>query len=209
MTSGFSRYVDERILDPRVAPDEETTANAGASGSVANAGSGGTAEDAGSGGSAAVPAGELVEQVRDEALRLLAQVPYPPTSIRIRVGQISLELEWQPPASGPASEIALSPGAVVLDGQGPTASSPPEPVGHPVRAPSVGVFYESPSPGDPAFVDVGDTVTAGQQVGIVEVMKLMIPVETDRSGVVVAVLKRNGDSVEYDEPLITITPIEG
>jgi acetyl-CoA carboxylase biotin carboxyl carrier protein len=101
----------------------------------------------------------------------------------------------------------------VLGVPGPAAASPesapPEPAGHAVRAPSVGVFYQSPSPGDPVFVDVGDTVTAGQQVGIVEVMKLMIPVEADRSGVVVAVLKENGDSVEYDEPLLTITPDEG
>jgi acetyl-CoA carboxylase biotin carboxyl carrier protein len=70
----------------------------------------------------------------------------------------------------------------------------------------VGVFYHAREPGAEPFVTVGSVVAAGQQVGIVEAMKLMIPVEASRGGRVTAILKANGEPVEYDEPLFAVQP---
>jgi acetyl-CoA carboxylase biotin carboxyl carrier protein len=69
----------------------------------------------------------------------------------------------------------------------------------------VGTFHHAPEPGAAAFVSVGDLVAKGQPVGIVEAMKLMLPVEADRSGRVVAMLVENGMSVEFGERLIVIS----
>jgi len=75
-----------------------------------------------------------------------------------------------------------------------------------ITAPAVGVFYAAPEPGAAPFVRAGDVVIVGQQVAIVETMKLMIPVEADRVGRVAEVLKQNGEAVEYAEPLFTLAP---
>ncbi|MET9751303.1 biotin/lipoyl-containing protein [Streptomyces syringium] len=75
-----------------------------------------------------------------------------------------------------------------------------------MRAPSVGTFYSAPKPGAEPFVKVGDVITKGAQIAIVEVMKLMIPVEADVTGKVERTLKSDGDPVEYDEPLFHIVP---
>ena len=161
-------------------------------------------------------AAELLRTVRDDAMGFLSAVPYPPRALRVRVGEVSLEVEWQQPVrvaddGGAPAPVAVAAAAAVVPAQAtqPAAAAPAEPVGHAVKAPSVGVFYRSPSPGEPSFVEVGDTVRAGQQIGIVEVMKLMIPVEADRAGTVREVLKENGASVEYDEPLIRLAPDAG
>ncbi|MEV6060326.1 acetyl-CoA carboxylase biotin carboxyl carrier protein subunit [Nocardia asteroides] len=71
-----------------------------------------------------------------------------------------------------------------------------------LTAETVGVFYRSPEPGAAPFVSVGDPVRAGQQVGIIEAMKLMIPVTATREGVVAELLVDNGDAVEHGQPLI-------
>jgi Biotin carboxyl carrier protein len=73
----------------------------------------------------------------------------------------------------------------------------------------VGVFHRSPEPGAPPFVDVGDTVVPGQQVAIVEAMKLMIPVKADTDGVVEQVLKESGEHVQYGERLFAVVPPDG
>ncbi|GAA5069189.1 acetyl-CoA carboxylase biotin carboxyl carrier protein [Thermocatellispora tengchongensis] len=78
-----------------------------------------------------------------------------------------------------------------------------------IGAPTVGVFYRAPEPGAEPFVAVGDTVAAGQQVGIVEAMKLMIPVQAERAGRVVEVLVEDATQVEYGEPLIAYVPVGG
>ncbi|MDD4371982.1 MAG: acetyl-CoA carboxylase biotin carboxyl carrier protein [Anaerostipes sp.] len=80
----------------------------------------------------------------------------------------------------------------------------PELEGTPVVAPLVGTFYESPSEGADPFVKVGDKVEAGQVIGIVEAMKLMNEVESEVSGTVVAVVAKNGEMVEYGQPLILV-----
>ncbi|QEY18546.1 acetyl-CoA carboxylase biotin carboxyl carrier protein [Cellvibrio sp. KY-GH-1] len=80
-----------------------------------------------------------------------------------------------------------------------TASS-----GHVVRSPMVGTFYRSPSPGSPAFVEVGKSVKVGDVICIIEAMKMMNQIEADKSGVIEAILVEEGNPVEFDQPLVTI-----
>ena len=80
----------------------------------------------------------------------------------------------------------------------------PAPEGHVVKSPMVGTFYRSASPGSKSFAEVGDTVKAGQTVCIIEAMKLMNEIETDKDGVIKAILNENGQPVEYGEPLFVI-----
>ncbi len=75
---------------------------------------------------------------------------------------------------------------------------------HTVKSPIVGTFYESPSPGAPPFLKVGDTVTQGQVLCIVEAMKLMNEIEADASGEIVKRMVQNGQPVEYGQPLFAI-----
>lgn len=81
---------------------------------------------------------------------------------------------------------------------------PPEPEGHVVRSPMVGTFYRSPSPGAKSFVEVGQTVSAGDTLCIIEAMKLLNEIEADQGGVIKAILIENGQPVEYGEPLFVI-----
>ena len=73
-----------------------------------------------------------------------------------------------------------------------------------VKSPMVGTFYRSPSPEAPSFVEVGQSVRAGDVLFIVEAMKMMNQIEADRAGTVTAIHAENGEPVEFDQPLITI-----
>jgi acetyl-CoA carboxylase biotin carboxyl carrier protein len=75
---------------------------------------------------------------------------------------------------------------------------------HIVKSPMVGTFYGSPSPGASSFVNIGDTIEAGQVICIVEAMKLMNEIESDASGEIVKQLVTNGQPVEYGQPLYAI-----
>lgn len=83
-------------------------------------------------------------------------------------------------------------------------AAPPEPEGHAVKSPMVGTFYRTPSPGAKAFVEVGQSVNAGDTLCIIEAMKLLNEIEADRGGVIKAILVENGQPVEYGEPLFII-----
>ncbi len=76
-----------------------------------------------------------------------------------------------------------------------------------IRSPIVGVFYTSPAPGAPPFVEAGDTVTAGETVCIVEAMKLMNEIQAETSCKILKVLVSNRDNVQADEPLFLALPI--
>ena len=73
-----------------------------------------------------------------------------------------------------------------------------------LTSPMVGTFYGAPKPGDPAFVNVGDTVSAGDVLCIVEAMKIFNQIEADRAGKIVEIKKETGDPVEYGETLFII-----
>ena len=112
-----------------------------------------------------------------------------------------------------ASPVA-GPEAVASQSAAPPPSKPPvvaaeaapEEGLHIVKSPIVGTFYESPSPGSPPFVKVGDTVEAGQILCIVEAMKLMNEIEADASGEIVKKLANNGQPIEYGQELFVIRP---
>ena len=86
----------------------------------------------------------------------------------------------------------------------PTPAEDSEPEGHVVRSPMVGTFYRASAPGAKDFVEVGQNITAGDTVCIIEAMKLLNEIESDQSGVIKAILVENGQPVEYGEPLFVI-----
>ena len=79
-----------------------------------------------------------------------------------------------------------------------------EPEGHVVRSPMVGTFYRASAPGAKDFVEVGQSISAGDTVCIIEAMKLLNEIESDQGGVIKAILVENGQPVEYGEPLFVI-----
>ena len=78
------------------------------------------------------------------------------------------------------------------------------PEGHAVRAPMVGIFYEAPAPGRPPFVELGKSVRAGDVLCVIEAMKIMNQIEADVAGTISKVLVKNGEPVEYGQPLFII-----
>jgi acetyl-CoA carboxylase biotin carboxyl carrier protein len=118
-----------------------------------------------------------------------------------------VEIQWPERTK---TEMIADP-AVAISGGTTVGSLPPGPdhngsgKGFCILAPSVGTFYHSPEPGAATFVQVGEELEAGKQVGILEVMKMMTPVVADRPGRVVEFLIPDGTPVEYGSPLIACT----
>jgi acetyl-CoA carboxylase biotin carboxyl carrier protein len=102
----------------------------------------------------------------------------------------------QPGTPASAAAAATSPAVAA-----PAAALDPERV---VTAPMVGTFYASPAPGSKAFVDVGSEVKPGDVLCIIEAMKMMNQIESDKAGRIVSVLVKNGDPVEFGQPLFVI-----
>ncbi len=86
----------------------------------------------------------------------------------------------------------------------PVAATLPLVVSHHVKSPMVGTFYRSASPGDKSFVEIGDSIKAGQTVCIIEAMKILNEIESDKSGVVTQIHCENGQAVEYGQSLFSI-----
>jgi acetyl-CoA carboxylase biotin carboxyl carrier protein len=130
-----------------------------------------------------------------QVVRLSGAGPVP-SRMRIQMGDVLVELEWP---AGPVARGAAPPGAAAEP-----VVAPPNPDSLEVRAPTVGTFYQAPEPGAPPFVRVGDRVQAGQQVGILEAMKLMNAIVATEPGTVTEMLVQDGTPVEYDQPLIAL-----
>ena len=122
-----------------------------------------------------------------------------------------------PVAIPAAPHIAIpTPMAAAPHPSAPVAAAAPPPPAAPaaedesswliVKSPIVGTFYECPSPGAPPFVKVGDTVSVGQVLCIVEAMKLMNEIESDHAGTVVKCYVTNGQPVEYGQKLFAVKP---
>ncbi len=111
-------------------------------------------------------------------------------------GMVQAPVYAQP---APAPQSAPAPAPVAAP-----PAAPAEPEGHVVKAPMVGTFYRSSTPGAKAFVELGQTVSAGDTLCIIEAMKLMNEIEADASGTIKAILVENGQPVEYGQPLFVI-----
>ena len=96
-----------------------------------------------------------------------------------------------PTPAAHASESAAKPGKETPDG-------------HALRSPMVGTFYASPNPDAAPYVKVGQTIKAGDTIGIIEAMKMFNPIEADVSGTVLAIKCESGQPVEFDQPLFVI-----
>jgi len=127
--------------------------------------------------------------------------------IEITEGEEKVRISRQ--SSAPAQMIMAAPGVQPLVAGGP-ASTPvaaapaPQPTGHTLKSPMVGTFYRAPSPGSPPFVEIGQAVSKGQTLCIIEAMKLLNEIESDVAGTVKAILVENGQPVEYGQPLFLI-----
>ena len=110
------------------------------------------------------------------------------------------------PAAAPVVSVAQAPAGAPPSVVPPAPAEPaqPEEPLHIVHSPIVGTYYESPSPGSPPFVKVGDTVEAGQVLCIVEAMKLMNEIEADVAGEIVKKMANNGQPIEYGQELFAI-----
>jgi len=109
-------------------------------------------------------------------------------------------------AAGPAmGAAAAAPTAAAALAGGPApASAPAHSPDQVVTAPMVGTFYAAPAPGAKAFVEIGSEVKPGDTLCIIEAMKMMNQIESDKAGRVVSVLVKNGDPVEFGQPLFVI-----
>ncbi len=121
-------------------------------------------------------------------------------SVRISRGSSSV----QPQAVTYQMPQAAAPAAAPAPAAAATPSAAPAAYANAVKSPMVGTFYSSPSPTSPAFVEVGKHVKAGDVICIVEAMKMMNQIEADHAGVVEAILVKDGEPVEFDQPLIVI-----
>jgi acetyl-CoA carboxylase biotin carboxyl carrier protein len=139
------------------------------------------------------------------------------TEFELDRGDVKVRIRRGTPVASPAERIVAVPAAQSGDQtqatSGPPAAmpAPPAPAALPeelytVRSPIVGTYYESPSPGSPAFVKVGDAVEVGQVLCIVEAMKLMNEIEADVAGEIVKALVKNGQPIEYNQELFAIRP---
>jgi len=103
-----------------------------------------------------------------------------------------------------AAAAAVPVAAPAADAAPKAPEAPAAPEGHTVKSPMVGTFYRASTPGGKPFVEVGQTVTEGETLCIIEAMKLLNEIEADKSGTIKAVLVENGQPVEFGEPLFII-----
>ncbi|HRD32816.1 MAG TPA: acetyl-CoA carboxylase biotin carboxyl carrier protein [Rhodocyclaceae bacterium] len=106
-------------------------------------------------------------------------------------------------AAPAAPVMAMAPASVAV-AAAPAAVADSIPAGHVVKSPMVGTFYRAASPGAKPLVDVGQKVSNGERLCIIEAMKLMNEIESDADGVIKAILVENGQPVEYGQPLFVI-----
>ena len=133
------------------------------------------------------------------------------SEIEIKEGEESVRISRHPtgpfavqaPVTYAAPVATMAHGAPAAGGQSASAKPAPAP-DHSVTAPMVGTFYASSAPGAKPFVELGSEVKPGDVLCIIEAMKMMNQIESDKAGRVVSILVKNGDPVEFDQPLFVI-----
>lgn len=125
------------------------------------------------------------------------------SSLDIKTDDVRIKLR-----SGQVVEASLpvaTPLPAIVD-FGSFEPGPAEPNGYAITSPMVGTYYRSTSPSEPPLVEVGDRVEAGQLIGIIEAMKIMNEITSDRAGTVIEIVAANATAVEYGTPLIRLGP---
>ena len=130
---------------------------------------------------------EIEVEENGRRIRLAKQLPVETYVAPSRTGSLTTTTNTPPP--DPEAASILAEGLITID------------------SPMVGTFYISPAPGDPPFVQAGDTVDSGQVVCIVEAMKIMNEVTAKVPAIVERMLVNNGDPVEYGQPLLAVRPL--
>lgn len=112
------------------------------------------------------------------------------------------QMQMAPMAAPVAPAAAPAPAPAAADD---SSDSVPALTGHPIKSPMVGTFYSASSPGAEPFVKVGQQVKVGDVICIVEAMKMMNQIEADKAGTIESILVEDGQPVEFDQPLVTIS----
>ena len=159
---------------------------------------------------------ELKELIDYLVEKDIAEFEFERGDIKVRVKRGAAAVQYAPaearyvtipPAPLPVAHSAVAPpvaAAPATPAAAPAAEISEEAGLHIIRSPIVGTFYEAPSPGAPPFVKVGDTVSDGQVLCIIEAMKLMNEIESDVAGEIVKKYVVNAQPVEYGQPLFGI-----
>ncbi|MGC9421935.1 acetyl-CoA carboxylase biotin carboxyl carrier protein [Vibrio sp.] len=130
------------------------------------------------------------------------------SELEISEGEESVRISRHNPAPTAQVHYAAAPTPTAAPAPAPVAEAAAPaakvPTGHQVLSPMVGTFYRSPSPEAKSFIEVGQSVSAGDPLCIVEAMKMMNQIEADKSGVVTEILVEDGQPVEFDQPLVVI-----
>jgi acetyl-CoA carboxylase, biotin carboxyl carrier protein len=147
---------------------------------------------------------KLIELVEESGIAEL-EISEGEESVRISraiSGQVAPMVNFAAPQMVAAAAPAPAPIAATA---APAGNAAPEAVsGYTLRSPMVGTFYRSSSPDAKSFVEVGQSVKVGDPLCIVEAMKMMNQIQSDKAGVVKSILVENGDTVEFDQPLFII-----
>lgn len=130
------------------------------------------------------------------------------TEIEVEQGDMHIRVARNSTVTVSAPAVAAAPIAAAAPVAAPAAitevAAAPATAGHTVKSPMVGTAYLSPEPGAASFVQVGDSVAAGQTIMIIEAMKHMNQIAADKAGKVTEIFVESGQPVEYGEPLLTI-----
>ena len=145
---------------------------------------------------------KLIEMLEESSL----------AEIEIQEGEESIRISRTSSVAPAVATTYAAPAAVAPTAAAPAASAEAGeaaqeaelPAGHAVASPMVGTFYRAPSPGATPFVEIGSQVKVGDTLCIIEAMKMLNEIEADKAGVIRAILKENGQPVEYGEPLFVI-----
>lgn len=144
---------------------------------------------------------KLIELVEESGISEL-EITEGEESVRIHRGGSAAPIQYAAPA--PVAAVAAPAPAPAAPAAAVEAPASDAITGHIVKSPMVGTFYRSASPGSKAFVEVGQKVSVGDTLCIVEAMKMMNQIEADKSGVVKQILVDNQEPVEFDQPMFVI-----
>ena len=143
---------------------------------------------------------KLIELVEESGIAEL-EITEGEESVRISRGMVATQVA---PIAYAAPQVAAAPVAAAPGAAPSSAPAAAELSGHVLRSPMVGAFYRSSGPDSAAFVEVGQQVKVGDPLCIVEAMKMMNQIQSDKAGVIKNILVENGDTVEFDQPLFVI-----